>query len=547
MVSFSIIHSKYNFVIGDAGAYAYKTRLLFEKHELRMKDSLALSLGQVFLGYVFSHIFGFSLRTLHISSYFAVFLFMISFYLLLLQFGIDRFLALIGSFTIFINPISLKFIDWYMTEAFFLLYFFIAINLYAAGIKSEKAFYFYLGAIFATISVFTRQLGVVLSLALFGELLIERKQLKRHSLHIILAGIIPILSLAILYIFNRATAAQHYAGRVSFMKGQFNSLNLIFIPFRDLLFTLHYSVIYGLPLFLVILFVAFIKKDYFNRIFLNKPWALAGAFAFVSIGTLIMLFKNHRLMPYLPSIFSIGNITNIFEFNILDKKLASILLTILTTIGGTIILAKILEEIDWKWLKRLLFGDDKTERQDIAIYFIYLTGICYFILNMITTLIYDRYIFPVAIFLILFMLLKFDWIVNFKKTVLIVFLVIYSIFIFNLAKSRKNHEALWDAGELLISQGVKPEEICGGCGFGYYHNLQPIKEMYKNVKINRPINWHKFHPMANYFLSFKKQLKDHPGLNLIYTLKRSSHFGLFEKEVYIFKRKDGYKEPIWGN
>jgi len=548
LFSYFLIHTKYNYVMGDEGTYAFKTRVLVEQHEINLKDAMALSLGQMFFGYIFSVIFGFSFKILHISAYFAAFLVMITFYLLLLQFEIDHHLALIGSLAIFINPMTLKLIDWYLTEPFFLFFFFLAIYLYITGIKSGKARYLYLGAIFATIAIFTRQFGIAAPLALIALLFIARKQLKQSFLHILISGMIPILSLAIFFIISstiRDSATQHYAGRILFFRGPFNPFNLISIILRDALYTLHYTVVYGLPIFLIILMGVSLNKDYFNRLFLTKPFLLAGSFIFISMGTIIIFLKNHTLMPYLSNIFSIGYITNIFGFNILDAKLASILLTIFTTIGGTIILTKILEALDWKGFKGLLFGRDKTEKKEIALYFIYITALFYFLINTMTTLIYDRYIFPLAILLIFFMLLKCDWIVSFKKTALVVFLIIYAIFIFHMAESRKSQEVFWDANDLLISKGVKPIEICAGLGFGYYYNHYAINELYKDVNMNRPINWHKFHPMANYFISSKKRLKSHPGLELIHTLKSESHFKVFENEVYIFKRKDGYKQPIW--
>ena len=81
LVSYFIINSKYNFEGGDAGAWAHITKQFVEKHELSLKKSQALGLGQMFFGYIFSIVFGYSLKTLHISSYFAAFLVMISFYL----------------------------------------------------------------------------------------------------------------------------------------------------------------------------------------------------------------------------------------------------------------------------------------------------------------------------------------------------------------------------------------------------------------------------------------------------------------------------------
>ncbi|MGA1865699.1 MAG: hypothetical protein ACMUHX_11630 [bacterium] len=374
LFSYLIIFSRYNFVIGDSGTYAFKTKLFYEKHQLDIKEQSAMALGQVFLGYIFTLIFGFSLRTLHISAYFAVFLCMIFFYILLLQLKIDRYLALISSLCLFITPITLPFIDWYMTEPYFLIYFFIAINLFVFGFRSGKSKYFYFGAIFSTIALFTRQFAISLSLALILLLIIERKRLKSNFIHILFSAIIPAFSLALFYLISPSVGntKQLYSSRILFMKRLLNPLFLTTTFLRDTLYTLHYSAFYALPLILILLIGAFIHKEYFVSLFRGKKYNLLISTLFISIGTLIIFFRYKKLMPYLPSIFGIGRITNFLGIKIMETKTASVLLTVFTTCGGIIILNTILEHINWHQFKCYLLGRDNGGEEKIAFHYIYL-------------------------------------------------------------------------------------------------------------------------------------------------------------------------------
>ncbi len=535
--SYFIISSKYNFVNGDEGTYAFKTKILYENHELDLKNQAALSIGQLVIGYVFSTIFGYSLKTLHRSVYFTVFFCIISFYFLLLQTGIERYLALIGSLSLFINPLTLRFIDWYITEPFFLLYILIALNLYVAALKSSKVGYLYLGSVFTTIAIFTRQHSIFLPIALIAFLMIKRQQFKDYFYHFFLSSVIPLIATATFYLLS--TTQGDYAIRLQHLKRLTNPLYLSLTLLKDLLYSLHYSVLYTLPLLMIILIGALIKKDYLKDLFLKRPFLLAISISCTSLGTIIVFFQFKKLMPYLPNIFSIGNITSLFGIKILKNKTASVLLTIFTAFGAALILSRIFEYFHWKKLKKFFTEKNQTEATILIRHFMYISGIFYFLTSVILLLLYDRYIFPLAIFVIFFILIKFSWITNFKKTGLIIFLIIYSIFIVKIKNRCPRAENLWDAGNLLISKGINPKEINGGSGFGFYHNFYSVRKIYKNVKIKRPINWHKFHPMANFFLSSKSKFKKHPGLEIFDTVKNEKN------TIYIYKRKPNYQKPIW--
>lgn len=539
--SYYIISSKYNFAYGDEGTYAYKTKILYEKHTLDLKTQAALSIGQLMIGYFFSSLFGYNLKILHISSYFTVFLCIIFFYLMLIQCGIERYLALIGSLTLFINPISIRLIDWYITEPYFLLYLLIAINFFIAGFRSDKIKYFYLGSIFATITVFTRQHGIFLPVSLISLLIIKRQHLKKYSIHLLLSSIVPIASLTLFYLFSSSQG--DYATRIIHIKKLINPLYFASTLLKDALYGIHYSVIYTLPLILIIIFGAFIKREYLKDVFLNRPLAMAIASILISLGTIFVFLQNKKLMPFLPSIFSINHITTIFNIKILNNDIASIILTIFTGFCAILLLSRIIEHLTWKSVKKIFPKKNKNKKEILIRHFMYLNGIFYFLLSVITFLMYDRYIFPLAIFVIFFILIKFGWIANFKKMTLIIFLIIFSIRIFTIKCHQIKQEVLWDAGNLLISKGINPVEINGGCGFGFYHGFHEIKNIYKNIKINRPINWNKSHPMARYFLSSGR--KQHSGLELIHSLSNRARFNAFKKKAYIYKRKANYNKPIW--
>ena len=357
------------------------------------------------------------------------------------------------------------------------------------------------------------------------------------SYHFFVSSAIPLIAAAAFYLLS--TTQGDYTIRIHHLKQMTNPLYFSITLLKDSLYSLHYSILYTLPLVMIILIGALIKKEYLKDLFLKRPFLLTISIICTSLGTIIVFFQLKKLMPYLPNIFSISNITSLFGINILKKKTASVLLTIFTGFGGALLLSRSFEYFRWKKLKKFFTEKNQKEATILIRHLMYLSGIFYFLTSVMGLLLYDRYIFPLAIFVIFFILIQFSWITNFKKTGLITFLIIYSVFIVKTKNRCPSAENLWNAGNLLISQGINPAEINAGSGFGFYHNFYSVREMYKKVKLKKPINWHKFHPMANFFLSSNSKLKKHPGLEIFDTVKNEKN------TIYIYKRKNNYREPIW--
>jgi hypothetical protein len=268
-------------------------------------------------------------------------------------------------------------------------------------------------------------------------------------------------------------------------------------------------------------------------------------------------------MPYNPSIFSIGTLTNVFKFTIITKETASILLTIFTGVGGAILLIKLLEHFFFRFLRKKQEPEPKKQlskqkkkgtkkevigecQVNLSHRLIYLWGIFYVLTTILIGLRYDRYIMPISILIVFLIFNSFSWLIKQKTALIIVLLLTFSIMIFNIANSRLSLELYWEAGNYLYQEGVSYHEINAGMGFNVFYSFEYIDKLYKKFKVARPLNWQKFHPLANFFVSNKVDLeKRNPGLELYKTISKKRWFGILTNRKYIYKRKEGYKKAIF--
>ncbi|MEW6380868.1 MAG: hypothetical protein AB1611_14840 [bacterium] len=568
MVSYLVISSDYNWAHGDAGVYARSARILYETNTIDVSYSASSLVGQLLFSNILCHLFGFRLKVLHLSVYLVNFLALAALYLLLSELGLNRFSAVCGSLTMLINPIWLKMIDWYMTEPFFMFYLIASILFFIKGLRRNRPLFLYLGSTFAALAVLTRQHAVSLSIALMAVCLIYRKSLKKETLiHSLAASAIPLISIGLFYlclfggkiIHSSVSYSTSVSSNLAIIKSLTNPLTLLSRLYFDTLFSLHYSAVYLAPLFITFALALVMNPRRGEELHLDFSRALISVLA-VSAGTMILYLKNNRPMPYLPSIFSIGALTRIFNVPVLSPDTASFLLTGLSWAGAVILLTGMLEYFvhrkeDKKPAEKVhrkgmqgknIKPPDEQGQDDPGLRFFYLWGIAYLLVAIMIGLQYDRYIFPVSILMIYLLLSRFPWIGEQKKTLVVALALIYSLVIFQVASHRLSLDLEWTAGETLVHEGVPPCAINGGLGFNHFYSFDCITEAYKNVTVGRPINWYKFHPMAEFFVTGDESLADkQPGLRLYRTFTRERLFGLLEGTSYIYHRKDGFREPVW--
>jgi hypothetical protein len=452
-------------------------------------------------------------------------------------------------------------IDWYMTEPFFMFYLIASILFFIKGLREDNYPFLYLGGVFGILAVLTRQHAVSLSIALVLLCIIYRRSLKKGTLiHTLIASALPILSIGLFYaclfwgrvIQSDVAYTAAVSGNLAAMKSFLNPLTLVSRLYFDSLFFLHYSVIYLAPLFITFVIALLISPKRIRELPFHLSLSVA-SLLLVSIGTMVLYVKDNRLMPYIPSIFS---------------HQPSFLLTGVTWAGAIIILIKILEyffpqqennrhtqEMARKGTRKAVEkkeGKDNknirqpNERPDLGIRFFYFWGIAYLVVAVLLGLQYDRYILPISIFMIYLLLSHFPWIGEQKKTLAIILVLMYSQVIFQIASYRLFLNVQWDAGESLIHEKVSPCEINGGLGFNHFYNFDCITDAYKDIKVGRPINWYKFHPLAEYFVVGDSELENKiPGLMLNRTFSQERLFRLLKGKCYIYKRREGFRDPVW--
>ncbi|MBN2374014.1 hypothetical protein JXL19_09535 [bacterium] len=595
ILSFLIIPSDYNHAHGDGGIYARCARVLYETNRIDITYSASSLIGQLFFSNVLCHVFGFQLRVLNISVYLANFLLLTGMYLLLLEMGIKPFPALFGSLALLISPISLRMIDWYMTEPFFMFYSVFSILFLVKGLRRERYAFLYTGGIFAALAILTRQHAVSIPVALMAVCLLYKKELKKGDMfHCIISAAIPLLAIALFYVLlskfkviqTDVPHDQTISKYLTIFKGTKGPVKILLQIYYDILFFLHYIPLYLAPLFIA-LFVTLIARPKRIMELCTNCTFLVISILFVSIGTISMFLKNNRLMPYLPSIFRAGALTKVFTVNLLKSDQAASLLTIFTATGAILFLTKLSEHaissrgnkaattdclkaskattssspghaIPSKVNKppvsnvKSSHGNNIGHKKEIAIKrdagatFFCFWGVFILLTTIAIGLHYDRYVYPISILMIYLFLHHFSFLNESRAVLITVFVLIYSAFIFQIAGSRLSIDLQWRESYALVQESIPPHKINGGLGFNQYESFNEITDLYKNVTIKRPVNWYNFHPLADFFVTGDMGLeKKDMGLILYRSSTQKGLFGSLEAKCFVYKRKDNHKGLIW--
>lgn len=573
ILSYLIISSDYNTLSADAGIFGRSAKIFFEEGRIDTSGVAPALLGQLLFTYPFFLIAGFNLKVIHISVYVVNFLLLFAMYLLLLEFKVNRFIAFWGALTLLISPVSFRFIDWYLTEPFFMCYLIFSLLFFIKGLKEEKIIYLYLGSLFCILGILTRQYAISISGALVLVSIIYYKKInKKISLNSIAASLLPIIAIGAFYLLLSSTKKAQAETPYAYISAK-AILNSIFADplyflsrlYYDSLFYLHYTPLYLAPLFLI-LYVSFIVNPKKIKEMFSSLCIFIFSIAYVLAGTFFLYVKKGQLMPYIPSIFSINALTKIFDISLLTSAQAAAILTIFTGFGAIIMLTSILDffcpnfsknktpikkkgQINKKKKREKRKIEDRKEdkRIDFGEKFFYFWGIIYIITTIILFLKYDRYIYPLSILMLYIVLKHFsygeeEW----KKTFIIIYILFFIVFIYPKISSQFNLELKWEISQSLIDEGISPHVINGGSGFNNFYSLVYIDKLYKDVNVKRPINWQKFHPFALFFVSGKPDLEEkRQDLVLHRSISKERLFGLFKREMYIYKRREGYKQPIF--
>ncbi|MFH0782122.1 MAG: glycosyltransferase family 39 protein [Pseudomonadota bacterium] len=120
-------------------------------------------------GWLFSSLFGYSMTTLRVSVLVMGVLGSFSLYFLLCSIKLPRYLALLGTLTLILNPLFLSQNFTFMTDITFTSLAAMSLLVLHLGVEKDRRSFIYAGLALATASILTRQIGIVIPLAFMAS------------------------------------------------------------------------------------------------------------------------------------------------------------------------------------------------------------------------------------------------------------------------------------------------------------------------------------------------------------------------------------------
>lgn len=187
-----------DFPLNDDWVYALGVKSILQTGRFEMPVLAGANVfAQAYWGALFCLPFGFSFTALRFSTLALGGVGIIALYLLLREIGGSRSIALIGGFTLAVNPLYFGLAHTFMTDVPFLALVITALWLFVRGIRREEAISLSAGIMIALLAILIRQFALLLLLA-FGVAYVMRRGIIRKSL---VVAIVPVVVGAGLHFF----------------------------------------------------------------------------------------------------------------------------------------------------------------------------------------------------------------------------------------------------------------------------------------------------------------------------------------------------------
>lgn len=147
----------------DDFAYIRTTEHLVKTGQLKLSEWTATALiFQTYWGFLFTKVFGFSIKVLHLSNIFLLYLGLIAFYQLLRRLKLTEYRALIFTLVLLSFPWVFQFTYSFMSDVFYMSLLIISLYFYIRGMQDNSKFPYFLGSLFAGLAFLNRQIAVVI-------------------------------------------------------------------------------------------------------------------------------------------------------------------------------------------------------------------------------------------------------------------------------------------------------------------------------------------------------------------------------------------------
>lgn len=222
MVMSALVNPIGEFPLNDDWVYALGVKSVLQTGRFELPGLVPAGpnvIAQVYWGALFCLPFGFSFTALRFSTLALGGAGIIAFYLLLREIGSNRWIALLGGFTLAVNPLYFGLAHTFMTDVPFLAFAVTALWLFVRGVWREEAVSLSAGILIALLDILVRQFALLLLLA-FGVAYIMRRGITWKSL---VVAIMPVVVGAGLHFIYQYWMIE--TGRTPFF--QFASVNYL--------------------------------------------------------------------------------------------------------------------------------------------------------------------------------------------------------------------------------------------------------------------------------------------------------------------------------
>jgi 4-amino-4-deoxy-L-arabinose transferase-like glycosyltransferase len=513
------------FPLNDDWTYAATVKHFCETGTYRTGNVPAMTLfGHVLWGSLFAKTFGFSFTILRISGSVAGFLGVVFTYRLINYLCADKKTSFLAALILVANPVYFSLSNTFMTDIPFFACSVISLFYYVRYLREGKNSMLLWAILFSCYSVLIRQTGIVIPLAVsFLGLWENRKNARLYfssALPALSAGIVLILFTWWLKKFNQPAEAFQGAGSVRDYLQQPMTI-LSNLSFRTRLVLL-YAGLFLFPLILISVLESLRKTTSWQKLI------AAGIF----VTSLYSLFRVLWSFPY-ENIFNEYGIGPLTTFDSLVAKInlpsdlpvpGILVVKILSLMGGAALVTK------FYFVSFALLRKEKDFKSGFSRRIVFCACVCIAIFSGLCALpdfFFDRYVLfllPAFLLVLLFpspaLLSRVKFIFSFGFILAMLFfsaIILHDYFSWQRCR--------WQAGNFLLQQGIKAENIEGGYEFNGW-------TAYLDTGGERGIGWHRL--KKEYMISNG----NYPDYEKTIAFTYKTFFPVTEKKIYLLKRQN---------
>ena len=460
-----LLYAYETYPIDDDWSYIWAVKNFFSTGQMKFTDWTAPSLvSQVWWGWIFSYLFGFSFESVRLSTLFISFIGLTFFYFLLRELGHGYSASLCITLLLLVNPCSFPLTFTFFTDIPFLSLLIIAAYFFFKGEKDDRDLFFLLGSIVSSLALLIRQNGLLIPIAVCIYLAVKEMDKKKAAKRGFLAIALPLITFAIfIYWLNvihgqTAESFKHaHEIKENFLKPQLLLFKILWRPFVILEF-IGFSLI---PLsFACVSKLRSVEKG-------TSPLFIL----FMSSGILFFLFFEH--VGLFPSIYQWADgfkfafiseygIRGIFNILILFFKL----IDFASVFSITILVYLLIKQ--WPMLKEKFSAPSP--------FFLLLTiGLFQLLFLFVTRKWYSRYFITVLPFFLI-VLLEGQKKEQTEKKIFLPLLFLFFLFSLVICQDFMAwNQTRWRAGKELLNEGIPAHTISAGFPWDCWHSYDYSK------------------------------------------------------------------------